>query len=61
MCLLSTSFVPRPDQDGLSIKKNADYLIIYILLFFFEVLGLELKGFILIHSTSPIFVKGFSR
>jgi hypothetical protein len=29
--------------------------------FFFVVLGLELRAFTLSHSTSPIFVKGFSR
>jgi hypothetical protein len=29
--------------------------------FFFPVLGLELRTFTLSHSTSPIFVKGFSR
>jgi hypothetical protein len=29
--------------------------------FFFAVLGLELRAFTLSHSTSPIFVKGFSR
>jgi hypothetical protein len=29
--------------------------------FFFSVLGLELRGFTLSHSTSPIFVKGFLR
>jgi hypothetical protein len=29
--------------------------------FFLAVLGLELRGFTLSHSTSPIFVKGFSR
>jgi hypothetical protein len=28
---------------------------------FFAVLGLELRAFTLTHSTSPIFVKGFSR
>jgi hypothetical protein len=31
------------------------------ILFFFSVLGLELMAFTLSHSTSPIFVKGFSR
>jgi hypothetical protein len=31
------------------------------LFFFFAVLGLELRAFTLSHSTSPIFVKGFSR
>jgi hypothetical protein len=30
-------------------------------IFFFVVLGLELRAFTLGHSTSPIFVKGFSR
>jgi hypothetical protein len=29
--------------------------------FFFSVLGLQLRAFTLSHSTSPIFVKGFSR
>jgi hypothetical protein len=29
--------------------------------FFLVVLGLELRAFTLSHSTSPIFVKGFSR
>jgi hypothetical protein len=29
--------------------------------FFFAVLGLELRAFTLSHSTSPIFVKDFSR
>jgi hypothetical protein len=29
--------------------------------FFFAVLGLELRAFTLSHSTSPIFVKRFSR
>jgi hypothetical protein len=28
---------------------------------FFAVLGLELRAFTLHHSTSPFFVKGFSR
>jgi hypothetical protein len=32
-----------------------------LLLFFFVVLGLELRAYTLSHSTSPIFVKGFSR
>jgi hypothetical protein len=30
-------------------------------LFCFAVLGLELRAFTLSHSTSPIFVKGFSK
>jgi hypothetical protein len=30
-------------------------------IFFFEVLRLELRAFTLSHSTSPIFVEGFSR
>jgi hypothetical protein len=29
--------------------------------FFFAVLGLELRAFTLSHSTSPIFMQGFSR
>jgi hypothetical protein len=29
--------------------------------FFFAVLGLELRAFTMSQSTSPIFVKGFSR
>jgi hypothetical protein len=32
-----------------------------IFFFFFAVLGLELRAFTLSLSTSPIFVKGFSR
>jgi hypothetical protein len=32
-----------------------------LLLLLFAVLGLELGAFTLSHSTSPIFVKGFSR
>jgi hypothetical protein len=38
-----------------------DVLFEHIILFFFLVLGLELRAFTLSHSTSPIFVKGFSR
>jgi hypothetical protein len=33
----------------------------FFLLLFFAVLGLELRAYTLSHSTSPIFVKGFSR
>jgi hypothetical protein len=33
----------------------------FLFYFFFVVLGLELGAFTLNHSTSPIFVKGFSR
>jgi hypothetical protein len=40
-------------------KSPADPFI--VLSFFFSVLGLELRAFTLSHSTSPIFVKGFSR
>jgi hypothetical protein len=36
-------------------------LINVLIINFFVVLGLELRGFTLSHSTSPIFVKGFSR
>jgi hypothetical protein len=32
-----------------------------VLFFFLAVLGLELRAFTLSHSTSPFFVKGFSR
>jgi hypothetical protein len=34
---------------------------VLLLLLFFVVLGFELRAFTLSHSTSPIFVMGFSR
>jgi hypothetical protein len=37
------------------------YAWLYLFLFFFAVLGFVIRAFTLSHSTSPIFVKGFSR
>jgi hypothetical protein len=37
------------------------FFVSFFLFVFFAVLGIELRAFNLSHSTSPIFVKGFSR
>jgi hypothetical protein len=63
----SLSYVVRPylnNKIGLMEKKNTCQFIPildFFFSFFFAVLVLELKAFTLSHSTSPIFVKGFSR
>jgi hypothetical protein len=36
-------------------------MLVFLLGFFFPVLGLELRAFTVSHSTSPIFVKGVLR
>jgi hypothetical protein len=42
------------------VSHEAHSLVILFFCFVLVVLGLELKAFTLSHSTSPIFVKGFS-
>jgi hypothetical protein len=42
-------------------KKVTSLPLFHTYFFFFVVLRLELRAFTLSHSTSPIFVKGFSR
>jgi hypothetical protein len=43
-------------------KKIKSFVVVVVLFcFIFSVLGLELRAFTLSHSTSPIFVNGFSR
>jgi hypothetical protein len=51
-----------PVIPALGRQRQEDFIVKTGLFFFFlAVLGLELRAFTLSHSTSPIFVKGFSR
>jgi hypothetical protein len=55
-------FLSQPNEAIGDIRqREGNGAFFFFFFFFFAVLGLELKTFTFSHSSSPIFVKGFSR